>query len=711
MRVGLALLLGCALAHPHVHREQLLAQQRGAGARLHGARLHGAHGATTQRWNGASSSVPANLSAARCDFRVPLDSEVGRAPDAGSQECHYIYCDAHHNDWPGGAPDWAVFGQFVPQLMRGFCTSANASGFAPVDTWLDGWHVQAAYLWSTPALPVEQRAVRMAAGALLHVQPGDALSAAVYYGVDGATGAHSYTLQIGAAPADDAPRAAASVVSQLVVTTPFMGTNPAFAAPYGSAALTPAQQQHYYAFTLGDLHEAWGMDEPAYYPTRMQWRLAFESEPAALRHAPTDACVVHPAAGAGAVPQLKLQLLGETGNATCAAAVMRTVMVSASPGSAVFNVSRALALATRPPAAAATAPPSTYTNPVVQTSTPDPGVLRLGDGSYVVATSSGWDDPAGGVFPLRTSGDLASWQSRGMLFPPGRLPCWASPPFYAPEIHGPYTDGSNGGGSAAPALFWAVYDAMENATGAMAVGAAWSEHSVGPFTDLGAPLRRALDPEPTGSPGGGLSAIDATLWQNRSDGALYLLWKNKLDANATAPLQRQIVLQRLAFASASASAPPALALVGGTARVLLLATEPWEQSDVEGPFVWEEPSQPGWLYLFYSGSNTFGSSYAVGVARSRTVHGPWEKAGAPLLHTRATFARGANTSFVSPGHNSVVRRGAHTCIVYHAMRWGNVSGTERVMLVDRLEWGADGWPRLANADGAPSDTPQPVLPE
>ena len=49
------------------------------------------------------------------------------------------------------------------------------------------------------------------------------------------------------------------------------------------------------------------------------------------------------------------RLLGETGKVTCAAAVMRTAMVIASPGSAVFNVSRALA--TRPPAAAATAPP------------------------------------------------------------------------------------------------------------------------------------------------------------------------------------------------------------------------------------------------------------------------------------------------------------------------------------------------------------------
>jgi hypothetical protein len=418
-----------------------------------------------------------------------------------------------------------------------------------------------------------------------------------------------------------------------------------------------------------------------------------------------------------------------------------------------------------------------YTNPVVRVSTPDPGVLRLSDGSFVAVTSSGFDDlgrggrGGGGAFPLRTSSDLVAWREQGALFPAGSLPRWASAPFYAPEIHGPYhataanataataSAAANARGEApppplTPPLYWAVYDALETATGLMAVGAAWSARATGPFTDLGAPLRRPMDLQPPGSPGGALSAIDATLWQNRSDGRLYLLWKNKLDANASAPQQRQIALQQL---RAAALPSPSLSPVGGTARVLLLATEPWEQHDVEGPFLWEEPPPPpttaaaaaaaaaaaGWLYMFYSGSNTYGASYAVGVARARSVGGPWAKMGAPLLHTRASFASGANTTFVSPGHNSVVRCGGSTYIVYHALRWnsssksssgrgggGGGSGTprarlapqgagaaarydpppavERIMLVDRLEWGNDGWPRVATADGAPSDTPQPL---
>jgi beta-xylosidase len=176
---------------------------------------------------------------------------------------------------------------------------------------------------------------------------------------------------------------------------------------------------------------------------------------------------------------------------------------------------------------------------------------------------------------------------------------------------------------------------------------------------------------------------------------LFLLWKNKL-ADGT----RQIALQEL---SPSSTPSPSLKPIGPPG-VLLLATEDWEVHDVEGPFVWEEPGQP-YLYLFYSGSNTWGNSYAIGVARARSISGPWTKMGVPLAHTRSDIS--TNTTFVSPGHNSVARKGGHTYLVYHAERWNETGvGAKRYMMVDRLEWGANNWPRLSTKDGAPSDTPQ-----
>ena len=55
------------------------------------------------------------------------------------------------------------------------------------------------------------------------------------------------------------------------------------------------------------------------------------------------------------------------------------------------------------------------------------------------------------------------------------------------------------------------------------------------------------------------------------------------------------------------------------------------------------------------------------------------------------------------------RKGNHTYLIYHANRW-NETGVNctRRMMVDRLDFGDDDWPRLATRDGAPSDVPLPV---
>jgi beta-xylosidase len=376
----------------------------------------------------------------------------------------------------------------------------------------------------------------------------------------------------------------------------------------------------------------------------------------------------------------------------------------------------------------------TYTNPVVQVNSPDPGVLSISHpavhAAFVAVTSSGLNITSD-VFPIRTSSNLVDWELHGSVFPSDTHPKWATFPFYAPEVH-TVTGCPNPG----CLKYWVVYDATEVQTGRMAVGAAWSNTPIGPFTDLGAPLMRAVACSNTST----ASAIDATLWQNSTDGKVYLLFKNKCNG------VRSIVLQELSHdeqpaegggespgrsrsatkrdhgatagtsAGTSASSASAAARVqtyaprlspAGQPREVLTASLDWEGHDVEGPFLWEEPGphSHGFLYMFYSGSNTWGSSYAAGVARARSVLGPWEKKGPPVIHTRG--GSGGNSTFVSPGHNSVVRAGRGVYLVYHASRW-NRTGLDctRLMLVDELQWGADGWPRLLNQDGAPSDTPR-----
>ena len=51
----------------------------------------------------------------------------------------------------------------------------------------------------------------------------------------------------------------------------------------------------------------------------------------------------------------------------------------------------------------------------------------------------------------------------------------------------------------------------------------------------------------------------------------------------------------------------------------------------------------------------YGIGYGVGVARSKDLLGPYDKFHKLILHTDFdTYANGENTTFISPGHCSVV---------------------------------------------------------
>ena len=91
-------------------------------------------------------------------------------------------------------------------------------------------------------------------------------------------------------------------------------------------------------------------------------------------------------------------------------------------------------------------------------------------------------------------------------------------------------------------------------------------------------------------------------------------------------------------------------------------------------------------YLFYSG-NGFGSDYAVGVARSDSLLGPYEKHGDSIL--------AQNEVFNNPGHCSVVAvGGGDTAIVYHA--YVGADRSARHMMLDAILWNAtSGWPQVA----------------
>ena len=121
----------------------------------------------------------------------------------------------------------------------------------------------------------------------------------------------------------------------------------------------------------------------------------------------------------------------------------------------------------------------TYQNPLVVENMPDPGVLRLSDGSYVLVSTSNYSsDPSkNDAFPIRHSKDLVTWEEKGFLFPHGEWPEWASRDMWAPELH--LVDG----------CYRAFFTGRNKDTGALSIGTAVNcDTPYGPFKDNGKPL-------------------------------------------------------------------------------------------------------------------------------------------------------------------------------------------------------------------------------
>lgn len=310
-------------------------------------------------------------------------------------------------------------------------------------------------------------------------------------------------------------------------------------------------------------------------------------------------------------------------------------------------------------------PTASFVNPVVDANCPDPGVIEDGGGFLAVCTTNSNATPD--KFPIRRSTDLVRWTEIGHLFPAGRVPAWARSEFWAPEIH------RIGAG-------YVAYFTARDTTGRLCLGAARADRPEGPWTDLGAPLVRDAR----------VGMIDPHQFRDE-DGKRYLYWK--ADGNDFRPPEpTPIYVQPLAADGLSLT---------GERRTILRNDQPWEGDVIEGGSIIKRADT---YYFVYSG-NTFNSErYAVGVARSESPLGPFEKLPRPILVS--------DGDFVGPGHGSVVSAAGADYYVYHAWRPGQIDAGwdkpayPRVMLVDRIRWGHDGWPIIG--DGTPTAAAQPV---
>ncbi len=317
----------------------------------------------------------------------------------------------------------------------------------------------------------------------------------------------------------------------------------------------------------------------------------------------------------------------------------------------------------------AAAQTATYSNPVIAGDFPDPSVIRAGEDYWATATTGDWAPS----FPILHSTDLVNWRVAGAVF--RTPPAWAKGDFWAPEItedRGRYF-----------VYYTARRDDGPKKVGTLCVAVATAPAPAGPYTDRG-PLVCQI------SERGGVGSIDAYFVRDEA-GAPYLVWK--ADGNDAEPDEPTSIY-------AQPLSEDGTKLVGKR-KEILRNTAPWERHVTEGSAIIR---RNGWFYHFYSGNACCGRScdYALGVARSRKLLGPWEKYNAnPILDE--------NDAWQCPGHGSIVTTaGGRDFLLYHAYRKGDGAFTlGREALLDEIKWNADGWPSINGGRGPSSTAPAP----
>ena len=295
----------------------------------------------------------------------------------------------------------------------------------------------------------------------------------------------------------------------------------------------------------------------------------------------------------------------------------------------------------------------TYVNPVIPGDFPDPSVIAVGEEYYATATTGGWAPH----FPLLRSTDLINWSIIGAVF--NEKPSWAKGDFWAPEIT---TDKGR---------FFVYYTARrddgKDKKGTLCVAVATADKPAGPYTDKGPLVCQEM------------GSIDAFFIRDENDKP-FLVWKE--DGN-----DRQqptwLYAQQLDESGTRLTGKP---------KKMFRNTEDWENHVVEGSNIIR---RNGWFYHFYSGNACCGRScnYALGVARSKTLLGEWEKNPAnPIL--------AANKTWQCPGHGSIVTTAdGRDFLLYHAYRKrSDAFNIGREALLDEVKF-ENGWVVINNGRG------------
>ncbi len=307
----------------------------------------------------------------------------------------------------------------------------------------------------------------------------------------------------------------------------------------------------------------------------------------------------------------------------------------------------------------------TYTNPVIAGDFPDPSVIRVGaDDYYATATAGGWSP----VFSILHSKDLVNWKTVGAVFQ--TKPTWAKGDFWAPEI----TEDKG--------KFYVFYtgrrDEGKGKKGTLCVAVAVSDKPDGNYVDKGALVCQEM------------GSLDPFFIRDET-GKPFLIWKE--DGNDR---------QQPTWLYAQQLDESLTKLVGKPKKLFRNEGSGWENHVIEGADVIKHGD---YYYLFYSGNACCGRAcnYALGVARSKTLLGKWEKNPAnPILP--------ANDVWQCPGHGTIVKTpDGSDFLLYHAYRKRfDAFNIGREALLDKVEWTTDGWATINGGRGASNSASLPI---
>jgi beta-xylosidase len=365
---------------------------------------------------------------------------------------------------------------------------------------------------------------------------------------------------------------------------------------------------------------------------------------------------------------------------------------------------------------------ATYSNPIIAQTTPDPAIIKALDGYYyTIATSDSWQDGSFHILPIYRSTDLVHWTFVGDSFP--ARPAWvqSTAGLWAPDLQ--YYNHK----------YYMYYTASNTnplpkygTTSGSAIGVATADSPAGPWTDVGDSAGGSYAHGPIVPPRPCAFNTDPNCYYATIDPAEFTDHDNQKYMYYGSYFGGTLV-QKMT--------PDGLHVTGPAIQV-----GHWDR--YEGTYVIRhDVNGQAYYYNFSSSADCCSgpnSGYSVVVNRAKSPLGPFidqhgfpmERPAAQPAPTKRPSDDPAGDNFGAQGggyptlkqngnqwhgigHNAIITDlSGQDWIIYHGIDANNgwVNGLPagvhivyRQLLMDRIDWTADGWP-VVNDGAGPSLT-------